>query len=179
MRLRRKGSTDEVRKNARPTCSMRGCHEPHVALGLCRNHYLQDYGKRARLAAKVADPRTCGFCGKPIDPAKRRRGPVSYCSRVCKDWARVASGQAAIASKRSYFKTRYRLTVEEVEQLANNGCAICGTTVWVGRHARPHIDHDHKTGRVRGLLCTNCNSGLGQFKDDPAILRAAIRYLNR
>ena len=42
---------------------------------------------------------------------------------------------------------------------------------------RFHIDHDHSTGKVRGLLCTACNMGLGLFKDDPEMLLRAIDYL--
>jgi hypothetical protein len=40
-----------------------------------------------------------------------------------------------------------------------------------------HVDHDHGTGRIRGLLCFRCNNALGDLEDDPALVRAAARYL--
>ena len=60
----------------------------------------------------------------------------------------------------------------------NGRCAICGTDQPGGKHKdKFHVDHDHATGNVRGLLCANCNVGLGKFGDDPARIRAAIAYL--
>jgi hypothetical protein len=52
-------------------------------------------------------------------------------------------------------------------------CAICRAAPAV------HVDHDHATDAVRELLCFNCNGGLGQFRDDPAVLRAAADYVER
>jgi len=51
-------------------------------------------------------------------------------------------------------------------------CAICRNTL-----DRPHVDHDHETGKVRGILCPNCNVGLGHFASDPVRLRRAIAYV--
>lgn len=45
--------------------------------------------------------------------------------------------------------------------------------------SRMHIDHDHRTGKFRGLICQSCNIGLGHFNDDPSVLVLAVRYLNR
>lgn len=57
-------------------------------------------------------------------------------------------------------------------------CAICRLPQRDHKHwQRLHIDHDHVTGRVRGLLCTHCNTALGKFADDPERLQRAIEYL--
>jgi hypothetical protein len=65
-------------------------------------------------------------------------------------------------------------------------CAICflyigGVTIDKNGVERTdaHIDHDHKTGELRELLCTNCNKGLGCFKDDPRLLERAAEYLKK
>ena len=52
-------------------------------------------------------------------------------------------------------------------------CPICR------KRPAEHVDHDHKSGKVRAILCEMCNGGLGQFKDDPATIRRAITYLER
>jgi hypothetical protein len=77
---------------------------------------------------------------------------------------------------------KYGLTEEGwAEILATQGgrCGICRTDVPGGRGERWHIDHCHETNRVRGLLCHNCNVGLGNFRDSPSILAAALDYLTR
>lgn len=59
-------------------------------------------------------------------------------------------------------------------------CAICQVplTIEPGRQGdAAHVDHDHTTGRVRGLLCVTCNSGIGHLDDDPYLLRKAADYL--
>lgn len=61
-------------------------------------------------------------------------------------------------------------------------CILCGDPPKPGTGPatrRLHIDHDHVTGKLRDLLCNNCNRGLGYFKDDPALLRAAAEYIDR
>lgn len=67
---------------------------------------------------------------------------------------------------------------EYMEKIAEqkNLCAICGKK---DERRVLCVDHDHKTGKVRGLLCNNCNIGLGNLRDDPQILQSAIGYLKK
>lgn len=61
----------------------------------------------------------------------------------------------------------------------NNSCAICKSTSAGRGHKHFSVDHDHITGKVRGLLCHNCNTGLGQFKDNTQLLTEAVNYLTK
>lgn len=61
--------------------------------------------------------------------------------------------------------------------LQKGKCAICDTDLMALPERYRHIDHDHTTNKVRGLLCLKCNWGLGIFKDDPIRLQKAIDYL--
>lgn len=78
-------------------------------------------------------------------------------------------------SRKKYFKRKFNLDLKEVEDLINKCeglCNICKIVL-----SKPCIDHDHKTGKIRGVLCPNCNAALGLFKDDPTLLKEAIKYL--
>jgi hypothetical protein len=72
--------------------------------------------------------------------------------------------------------SKYGLTKRQVEQMIvdqEGKCLICDADLALGYH----IDHNHKTGVVRGILCGPCNRGLGCFRDDPDLLAAAVAYL--
>lgn len=78
-------------------------------------------------------------------------------------------------------KKIHGITQEEyLERLAkqNGTCAICGDKESKGKWKAFNIDHCHKTKKIRGLLCGNCNRGLGYFKDDINFLTRAIKYLD-
>jgi hypothetical protein len=79
--------------------------------------------------------------------------------------------------------SKFKMTVSDYEFLWDKQgglCAICKRPERAKRDGVVKylaIDHDHKTGKIRGLLCSACNSGIGQLQDDPFILAEAIRYL--
>uniref|UniRef100_UPI00111D166A endonuclease VII domain-containing protein n=1 Tax=Nitrospira cf. moscoviensis SBR1015 TaxID=96242 RepID=UPI00111D166A len=77
-------------------------------------------------------------------------------------------------------KYKYGLTTEQYNAMLleqGGGCAICRGQC--KRNSRLSVDHCHRTGAVRGLLCSNCNTGIGMFKDSPALLQAAADYLKK
>ena len=82
---------------------------------------------------------------------------------------------------------RYGLTEQSYLALLvsqGNTCAICTVPLKAhnelgDRKFNTHIDHCHSTGKVRGILCSGCNLGIGHFKDDISKLRAAIAYLDK
>jgi hypothetical protein len=73
---------------------------------------------------------------------------------------------------------KFGLSGPAAELMRGNAvCAICKTTEPGGRYRNWHIDHDHATGAVRDVLCQPCNSAIGLFRDDPALLERAALYL--
>lgn len=86
----------------------------------------------------------------------------------------------AIKLRNSHLKRNFNITVEEYNQMfkeQNGVCAICGSPEVSDRNFNLCIDHDHETGKIRGLLCNKCNRGLGYFLDNPKILENALKYL--
>jgi len=78
-------------------------------------------------------------------------------------------------------RSKYGFTLKEYNKLfkqQNGQCVICGH-YQSELSKRLHVDHDHNTGEIRGLLCDNCNRGIGHLKNSPGILQNAIEYLSR
>ena len=142
------------------------------------------YGMGLRHSLTNVDPERrrgdCAACG-PDTPVrgrvrKDRPGLNWQCRRPGESRETTASRQRRKHAERL---RRYGLTEEEYAALVaahGDGCAICGSP---DTDRRLSIDHCHRTGRVRGLLCKAHNRGLGFFGDDPDLLRAAADYLQR
>jgi hypothetical protein len=98
-----------------------------------------------------------------VDPAYR-----AECNRLARE-GHARNPQRALL-------TKYKLTATELEIMEDMGCNICGASF---EHAdvRRVIDHDHKTGATRGVLCAGCNLALGHIKDDPIVAQKMVQYL--
>lgn len=117
----------------------------------------------------------CKSCKKEIHMEHVAKDPVRHQEKTkaygAKWWASLTP------EKRKAYKLKhnYDLTIEEYNVMLkeqNNLCLICKEIL-----IKPVVDHCHTTGKVRGLLCGTCNSGIGMLKDDPEIVLRAYDYL--
>jgi len=108
-----------------------------------------------------------------------------YCSNKCRNKHTrllIQNIRRETPEQKSYernnkLKKKYGLSAQDWDNLYDSQlgrCAICLTPLV---ESRPHVDHDHTNGKVRGILCHTCNPGLGYFKDDVEVLQRAIDYL--
>ncbi len=84
------------------------------------------------------------------------------------------------SSRHYHLVQRYGITAEEADALLEKQgsvCAICQQAPNLNLRVPWHVDHNHVTDKVRGILCHQCNTGLGNFNDDPEILQRALDYL--
>lgn len=127
------------------------CHpgRPHKAKGLCEECYRADWKEKNRL--------------------KHNRRAKAY---VRDNYEELKPGYRERQLKRDYGLSAFDYLLLVQGQASR--CAICDQHM-----ASPHVDHDHATGAVRGLLCSPCNTGIGLLKDDPDRCRSAARYLEK
>ena len=112
----------------------------------------------------------CRLCKKvkPLEEFYYRKDSKTYRSE-CKD---------CVKARERLKKTGWSPAEYETAWYKQEGkCAICGCELGTGRYTKPAADHDHKTGKLRGILCTQCNTALGLMKDSPYRLESAIHYL--
>lgn len=140
------------------------------------------YARKERAKARLASiPKgTCKGCGKEIRAFHERCGtPRTFCSRQCYIENRRSEQEKADAQRRWMLKKKYGLTPADYDLMlaSQGGCAVCGTS-HPGSSAKYFaVDHNHNNGKVRGLLCSNCNRAIGLLKDSPKLLHDAARYL--
>lgn len=110
----------------------------------------------------------CNKCGeiKPFTEFHKHNTTKDGYGTYC----RICYNKQTLAAK--HLK-RYNLTLEQMAEMKQSGCELCGAT------ENLHIDHNHDTNEIRGVLCTNCNRGLGHFKDSPELLKKAAEYLEQ
>lgn len=140
------------------------------------------------------ETKVCTKCDerKPYDmfskTSRATDGRLSRCKACCtaslREYRSAHPEKYYTTSRIDHLKRQYDMSMKDYDvMLSKQGgvCAICGKkeedNATGSSHKVLYIDHDHKTGKVRGLLCNHCNRGLGFLQDDSSILRSAIEYI--
>ncbi|MCI4340581.1 MAG: endonuclease domain-containing protein [Thermoplasmata archaeon] len=145
-----------------------------------REKYATDPEYRARKVAaqrarRLANPEKFKAARRVSDRARYAANPKKYIDyTAAKRRAYRADPRKAEKFRNQSLKSRYGITSAQFDAMAEEqggACKICGLI------KKLVVDHDHVTGRVRGLLCDKCNRALGGFGDCPAVLKRALLYL--
>ncbi len=174
----RRAATQRERE-ARPQKDCRQCHAQfkpfHKADSFCSKRCRKRFYGAAWQAAYHSDPER-----RDADRAASRRyyraNPKIFAAR-----SKAYRKKVPHKLREWSLKSNYGLTSAQVIAMGPS-CHICGIAMTLATKpgtgsTHRSVDHDHKTGKVRGVLCMGCNHGLGNFKDDPARLLKAIQYL--
>ncbi len=147
--------------------SVKGRKVRNPATHCRKGHELTPENTRPKLYAySNCIGRVCKACerlSKQKDPEEHRRKQ--------REWGK----RNPQARKKHRLKTQYGISLEQYESMVEDQsgrCAICNDYMGV-----PCVDHSHATNKVRALLCTLCNTGIGQLRDDPKVVAKALEYL--
>lgn len=136
----------------------------------------------------------CTKCGeqKPLSQFSKHKSGKNGIRAQCKLCISLARFETCVRKpkrtaeetknlyKSRAFKKKYGISKEDFYDLRlkqNNKCAICKNTL--ENDKKSHMDHCHDTGKLRGVLCTTCNVGLGMFKDSLSLLKSAVTYIKK
>lgn len=131
-------------------CELEFCDKPAVSKNLCSSHYAQVFVYKL-------EPREIGkeICNAPWCDAEYKTGDGRKLCRKC-----------------SMRRATYDISIDEYINLKQS-CEVCNGTY------RMAIDHNHETGKFRGMLCSKCNTGLGMLNDDIELVREMLKYMEK
>lgn len=128
----------------------------------CRREYIKEFRKRPHIE-------------------KQQKEYLSRLDVKLRTKLRQSSEKGRISSRNSRYKNLFGISIDDYNQMLadqNSNCIICSKNQSELRY-RLAIDHCHKTGKVRGLLCNNCNTAIGLFYDSDINLEKALNYIRK
>lgn len=159
-------------------CSFDGCKLPVKSKNLCNGHYEQVRLSRLKKPLLIKNKGLACHCGAP-----------SKVKGLCQkhyDLGRPTRHGTPEQQKERALKFQFGISLEKYKTMFESQgglCAICKKPESALNQKRTNtkllaVDHDHKTGLIRGLLCGRCNTAIGLLQEDPSLLDAAKKYIN-
>lgn len=174
------GSTKDARSAACRPCAFPTPAGTRRCTGCRRDLPVSAFRIRTRATPR---PRSrCRECDSAEQARRYKAKPAAERKRATREWER-RNPHAFLAQQARRRARQAGVPVEQIHAVAarllspRERCEVCRRPP--AEVGTLRADHDHGTGRFRGLLCDSCNLGLGKFSDDPARLRAAAAYLER
>ena len=156
---------------------------PDGHLATCKECVKESLTSRLKVSPTE---KVCTKCStmKPIGEfpknKRTRDGHQTHCKLCHKKYRdEKTPSQRLLDARNTHYKAKFGIDFEEYLRILRgqgDKCAICGKRM-LDTDRLFHVDHNHVTGKIRGILCGNCNLGVGNFQDSPDILRNAITYL--
>lgn len=206
-RLRRNGTVQRKNVQNIGPCSMVDCGKPSFAKGMCAHHYrkaqhpLDHLWRILRSRNPGQYPPEWDHFDRFLEAVGERPGPKHQFRRVRTDlpfspdnfqWLAplrpeqddMTPEERSTYGREWHLQRKFNITGEEFARMLVAQGGVCATCKQPETHRYKSgklkelaVDHDHQSLTVRGLLCFNCNQGIGRFKDDPDLLEAAAAYL--
>ena len=175
-------------------CSIKDCRDKIYAKEWCCKHYMRQrrYGssRKPKLKRDILLDAGKSFCPKCNEEKLLSNfcrdkhtytGFAIYCKQCNSKKAKKRYRKHKSEHKNAQLKNDFGITLKQYKKMVNsqnNVCAICRKLEKI-KNKSLSVDHCHKTGRIRGLLCSRCNTGLGLFQDSTDNLKQAIVYLKK
>lgn len=121
----------------------------------------------------------CKSCAKEASKKWKLENPERYKESMKACWEKNRAAYYNTHNDRQLM-VKYKLTREEYNKMlaeTNGSCPICSREFGIEPYTKPVVDHCHRGGHTRGIICRQCNIGLGAFRDDTESMKKAIQYL--
>lgn len=142
--------------------------------------YTLTHGKSKSCGCKQKESQTWTAEKQRTSRRKWIAKQPNYRATESRRWRLKNPEKCKLYRRQTNYRIKYGLELEQIEQIfavQRKLCAICNEPAVLGGKTGAKMDHNHKTGQNRGILCSVCNTSLGGFKDNPEILSNAIKYL--
>lgn len=155
------------------------CHpdQKHLAHGLCAACYHKEYyaENKETIIQRIGE---WGRNNKDKIASHRRTWKQNNKEKVRTD-KREAARANPLASRKRHLRKYYDITPEIYDDMLREQDGVCGICRSDNNGRVLCVDHNHETGEIRGLLCGNCNVGIGRLKDSAVLVESALRYLQK